>query len=100
MKPITGEQKEKLLRLKELGVIPNEDEAYLRNPREAVKIAWEQKVIEGWIDNGTWYVLHMANGKPQKVKTSKVGDYLADKILSSKDPIKETKKPTTKKADE
>lgn len=86
---LTVEQKNKLERLRKLKIIEGE-ENIINNPRRALVVAYKHGAIESWSDNGQFYVVRFAKDKPIRLRTYQVGEFIADRLLSMKDPLDET----------
>jgi hypothetical protein len=87
---LTKEQKDKLARLKKIAKdVPDN---VITSPREALKLAFQLGIVNHWTDTGNSYTIGFPNHKTEQMRTHKVADYITDKILSVKDPLRETVK--------
>lgn len=86
---LTAAQKDKLVRLRKLNLI-GDDENIINSPRRALVIAYKYNIITSWSDNGQFYTLEFPKTKTKRLRTYEVGEFIADKLLSMKDPLNET----------
>ncbi|MGC9424021.1 Rho termination factor N-terminal domain-containing protein [Vibrio sp.] len=85
---LTKKQEDDLARLKKIAKdVPDN---IVKNPREALKLAFRLGVINHWRDDGNSYLIGFPKLKPVRKRTHQVADFIVDKILSVKDPLNET----------
>lgn len=85
---LTKEKRDKLARLKKIA--KDVPDSVITDPRETLKLAFRLGVIDHWTDTGNFYMIGFPNHKTEKVRVHSVAEFVADKILSVKDPLNET----------